>query len=165
MFHSYSRKKYIYMNIVLRKNDFLVKTENVTKRPTYTWIISIIALLKQSTTQYVFPFFSYQFILPRSIISLTEFFLIPRFSSVPSSFSYRISPSIFTPLQQYFTVPNIPSKDFFNSSLNVFFSGIFPIHNYFSNIRHIFRMDISPLRHFLFLKYVSYFPVWNLSSQ
>ena len=34
MFHNCSGKIYIYMNIMLRKNDFLVKTENVTKRPT-----------------------------------------------------------------------------------------------------------------------------------
>ena len=36
MFHNYSRKTYIYMNIVPKK------TENGTKRSTQTWTISYI---------------------------------------------------------------------------------------------------------------------------
>ena len=55
MFHNYPGKTYIYMNIMLRKNDFLVKIETVTKRPTYRLGPSLLQSLQSGD----FPIFRY----------------------------------------------------------------------------------------------------------
>ena len=89
-----------------------------------------------------FPSFPYRFFLPRSIISFIDFFPIPSVPSLPTIFSYKISPSMFPPSivvfyrYDYFTVPSIsPAKNCFKnvSTSNVFFSRVFPLHNNFSS--------------------------------